>query len=141
MKSLEIIDAGASINMEEIMRFEELNEFVLPAYLRDFFLKYNGAETKEAVYKEKYIVNNFLPLKKGRNASVEQILPAVRSLEEGINRSDLIPFAIDPGGRPFYVSIAGEDEGAVFFDRMGLGYKVQVVRIADSFSAFINELI
>ena len=140
MKQLNKISNGTPLNFETLLDFQMNNSLTLPGYLIDFFINYNGSETKECLFDTKYIVNNFLPLLKERNASVELILPALTNPDEGICRKDLIPFAIDPGGRPFYVSIGVLDNGSVFIDRIGMGHKTPLLKIADSFEEFINGL-
>ena len=74
-----------------------------------------------------------------RNASIELILPAVKD-PEVIGRNDLIPFGIDPGGRPFYFSVGESDNGCVFYDVWGLGSEEPIRKIADSFEEFIDGL-
>lgn len=68
------------------------------------------------------------------------ILPVVRDVEEGVGRNDLIPFAIDPGGRLFYVSIGESDNGCVYYDVIGLVAEGPVRKIADSLETFISNL-
>lgn len=142
MRHLTIESSFIPLNKDEIEHFELANNIVLPNYLKDFFEKYNGASTKEYLYNNNaaYIINSFLPLLKNRNASVELILPAVQNEDEGIGRKDLIPFATDPGGRPFYVSIGSNDEGVIYYDLAGLGDNEPLRKIADSFEDFINSL-
>jgi hypothetical protein len=130
------------ISKEDILLVERKFSIVLPEYLRTFFLKYNGARTKEYRFHNEvdYLVSSFLPLLENRNASVELILPAIRDEEEGIGRYDLIPFATDPGGRPFYVAIGGDDIGVVYYDLIGLAFNEPLRKIADSFEEFIDGL-
>ncbi|KUJ60596.1 hypothetical protein AR687_17650 [Flavobacteriaceae bacterium CRH] len=142
MRHLTIESSFIPVNKDKIERFELANNIVLPNYLKDFFVKYNGASIKEYIYNNNvdYIINSFLPLLKNRNASVELILPAVQDEDEGIGRNDLIPFATDPGGRPFYVSIGSNDEGVIYYDLVGLGDDEPLRQIANSFEEFINGL-
>jgi hypothetical protein len=140
MKKLTLLCDIIPIDKIVIHNFQRLFFIKFPNYFVAFLLDYNGADTKECVFIDKYIVNNFLPLLKNRNASIELILPAVRSKEEEISRDDLIPFAIDPGGRPYYFSIGEEDYGNVYIDRMGAGHKNPLLKIAESFEEFINGL-
>ncbi|CAM3139271.1 SMI1/KNR4 family protein [Flavobacterium frigoris] len=139
MRHLTIDSSFIPLNKDEIELFELANNVVLPNYLKDFFVKYNGAKILEAFYGDQYYIS-FLPLLKNRNASVELILPAVRDEEEGIGRNDLIPFATDPGGRPFYVSIGSNDEGVIYYDLVGLGDDEPLRKITNSFEEFINGL-
>lgn len=143
MKQLAIISNSIKLSDKEIDFFELKYKIHFPSFFVDFLREYNGAETEEHIYSSdniKYVVNNFLPLLENRNASIEQILPVVRDEEEDIGRSDLIPFAIDPGGRPYYVSIGNNDYSSVYIDRIGMGYSNPLLKIADSFEEFINGL-
>ena len=142
MRELTIEQLFVNISKEDILLFEKNFSIVLPEYLRTFFLKYNGARTKEYKFHNEvdYLVSSFLPLLENRNASVELILPAIRDEEEGIGRYDLIPFATDPGGRPFYVAIGGDDVGVVYYDLIGFASNEPLRKIASSFEEFIDGL-
>ena len=139
MKQLNIKRGYIQIEIDEINLFQIRNKLVLPSFFIEFLLKYNGAKINENCYRDEYIISNFLPLLINRNASIELILPAVRDKED-IGRDDLIPFAVDPGGRPYYLSIAGNDNGNVYIDRMGAGYENPLLKIAETFEEFINGL-
>jgi hypothetical protein len=139
MKELTILESGVPLSPELINKFQSDYAIAFPQYLVCFFLKYNGSEVKESSFKDKYVINNILPLLLGRNASVELILPALRNPSEGIRREDLIPFAIDPGGRPFYVSINDKDRG-VYIDRMSTGHPMPILKISEDFDEFIDGL-
>ena len=142
MKKLTIEDFFVPITEKDIKLFEKRNNLVLPNYLADFFLNYNGTTTKECIYscKVDYIVNSFLPLLKNKITSVENFLLWIRDEEFLIKRFDLIPFATDPGNHPFLVSIGGEDEGVVYFSIVGFGEDEPLRKLADSFEEFINGL-
>ena len=140
MKELSIIGQVFPITSEDIIAFQNEHAITLPSFLVDFFLKYNGAETTQYKFRNKYVVNNFLPMQKNRNASVALIFPTVLDKEEGFGRKDLIPFAIDPGGRPYYVSIGDRDNGHVYLDRMYMGDDNALQKIADTFDEFIDGL-
>lgn len=142
MKTLTIDGFFINISKDDIHYFETKYKIELPEYLKDFILKYNGTSTNECVFttNTNYIVNSFLPLLENRNASVELMIPIIRSEEEGFGRFDLIPFATDPGGRPFLVSIGREDEGTVYYSIIGFGENEPLRKIAYSFEEFINGL-
>jgi len=143
MKKLTIERLFKPITEHDIVSFQSRNNITLPPYLQDFFIHYNGASTKEHRFFNdiSYLVTAFIPLIKNEfDTSVEDILPAIRDEEEGIGRSDLIPFGTDPGGRPFYVSIGSKDYGNVYYDLVGLGESQPLRKIANSFEEFINGL-
>jgi hypothetical protein len=129
-----------TINEYEIDLFENNNNIVMPKYLKEFFLKYNGTKITESFYKQQYYISNFLSLFSNDNiASVEDFLPWIRDEEFCIGRYDIVPFAIDPGGTPFLVSIGGLDEGVVYYSAVGLDEN-PLRKLADSFEEFINGL-
>ena len=139
MKNLIIEDSFVPITKREIEIFEINNKIILPLYLKDFFLKYNGASIKEYLYSG-YIINSFLPLLKMEyRSSVEDFLPWIQNPEFLVGRYDIIPFTIDPGGIPCLVSIGGEDEGVVYYSAVGLDEK-PLRKLANSFEEFINGL-
>lgn len=131
---------GVGTSSDEISEFEKKYDVIFPEYLKVFLLTYGGTISEENKYGTQYTVNVFLPLLENRNASIEMILPVVRDEEEGAGRNDLIPFATDPGGRPFYVSIGKNDYGYVYYDVIGMVADAPVRTIADSFEEFINGL-
>jgi hypothetical protein len=142
MKNLIIEDFFVPITETEIEQFENNNNVIMPNYLKDFFLKYNGASVTEYMYfnEVNYVVNSFLPLLKSKITSVENFLTWIRDPEFCIGRNDLIPFATDPGNHPFLVSIGGDDEGVVYFSIVGFGEDNPLRKLADSFEEFINGL-
>ncbi|MCS3799150.1 SMI1/KNR4 family protein [Niastella sp. OAS944] len=131
---------GVSTSSDEISAFEKKYDIIFPEYLKAFLLTYGGTTTEEHKYLDQYTVNDFLPLQENRNASIEMILPVVRDEEEGAGRNDLIPFATDPGGRSFYVSIGESDNGCIYYDVIGMVSAEPVRKIANSFEEFINSL-
>jgi hypothetical protein len=142
MRELTRLRRFRPITQEDIEAFEKKN-LLMPNYLREFFKKYNGAKIKENFHKSangNYIVSILPLLKDDLNTSVEDLLPFVNDFELGIGRKDLIPFAIDPGGRPFLVSTGNNDNGKVYYSIVGLGFSEPLRKIADSFEEFINGL-
>ncbi len=131
---------GVATSTDEISEFEKKYHVIFPDYLKSFLLTYGGTNIEEDKYLTQYTVSSFLPLLENRNASIEMILPVVRDVEEGVGRNDLIPFATDPGGRPFYVSTGESDNGCVYYDVIGMVADGPVRKIADSFEEFINNL-
>ena len=140
MRKLIIKQFFTEVSDAEIAEFEAMNDIVFPEFFKAFIKDYNGSKVYENCFQGKYIISNFLPLKKNRNASIELIMPAIKSEEEGIGRDDLIPFAIDPGGRPYLFSVGKNDFGQVYIDRMSAGYQDPLLKIADSFEQFIQGL-
>ena len=141
MKTLQIKYILNENNANDESFFEAIS---IPDNIKQFILKYGGSKVAQNCFTSNnsyYIVSLILPIKKCNNPSIELILPAVQDESEGINRKDLIPFAIDPGGNPFYVSIGGEDYGAVYIDTItSRGYEEPILKIADSFEEFIDGL-
>jgi len=140
MKDLKITNQVVPVDSKTILEFQIKYSIAFPDYFSGFLLKYNGADTYYCVFKNKYVVNNFLPLLVCRNTSIELILEMMRKNNDDIHRNDLIPFAIDPGGRPYYFSVGDNDYGMIYINRVGLGDSNPVLKIADSFETFINEL-
>jgi hypothetical protein len=138
MKYLTIKSTFMPINEDEFELFERKNNILMPDYLKEFFTKYNGAEVNESFYGSHYL--EILPLFQNKYASsVEDFLPWIRDPEFKVGRNDLIPFAIDPGGIAFLVSIGGDDEGVVYYSAVGLDEN-PLRKLANSFEEFINEL-
>lgn len=129
---------------QEDMLFFEANNLRLNGNQRQFVLDYGGKKVRENCYifeDNYYIVSMLLPVKICNNPSIESILPIIRDTEEGIGREDLLPFAIDPGGNPFYISIVASDYGNVYIDTLNSrGFAEPILKIANSFEEFINGL-
>lgn len=140
MKKLTVKRKLNEVTEVDVAKFQKDEGLTLPAFLIEFFLSYGGAKVVENIYKGEYVTSFFLPLYSSINPSAALILPAVRDPEEGVGRFDIIPFAIDSGGSPFYVSIGEYDYTKVYFYRLWSGEENALLAIADSFEEFINGL-
>lgn len=134
---MKILEREQLISEQELLEFEE--QFVqggLPSDYKEFILLNNGGVPELPYFiagdGESYSVYNFYSIKFGEDL-IEETLDDWREHIEFPNH--LIPFAYDGGGFPFCLNL---EDGSVTFVSMedGLNY----IRLADSFSAFINAL-
>lgn len=142
MKKLTIKYPASSVTREEIANFEKKYNIIFPDFYIEFLLVYNGVNTEEYLYTKgetSYPVNNFLPLSSGINASIELAFPFVTD-PEFYDRNDMIPFAFDPGGKPYFLAIGETNYREVYYGVLGLNEEETVRKIADSFEEFINGL-
>lgn len=143
MKILHIKYSLNEVKSDDLSFFSSI-PITVPSNIKQFIFDYGGRKLLENCFitnSSYYIVSMFLPIKKCNNASIELILPAVQDEQEGIGRNDLIPFAIDPGGNPFYVSIGEGDYGNVYIDTItSRGFEEPILKIANSFEEFIDGL-
>lgn len=137
MKNLSITYSGNKSSNEDIKDFEQKNKIKLPSNFLELFEEYEGCAAKEDTYQDKYTVQVFLPLKSKRNPSIEKIFDVY--LEEN-NTDQWLPFATDPGGWVFCMSLAEDTYGQIFVDRFGLGEENPFEFIAASLEEFINGL-
>lgn len=142
MKKLTIITPATNVTETEISDFEKKYNITFPGFFKEFLLLHNGAGTEEHLYQKgesTYVINNFLPLLICRNSSMELALPIVRD-PEFYDRNDMLPFAFDPGGIPYFLAIGESNYGEVYYGVLGLGEKETVRKIAPTFVEFINGL-
>lgn len=143
MKALHIKYSLNEVKSDDLSFFSSI-PITVPSNIKQFIFDYGGSKLLENCFITNgsyYIVSMILPIKKCNNASIELILPAVQDEEEGIGRNDLIPFAIDPGGNPFYVSIGESDYGNVYIDTItSRGFEEPILKIATSFEEFVDSL-
>lgn len=137
MKKLTTVSKLITIMKDEIDRFEVEMQISFPDYFKEFLLQYNGVDTKEVLFGDRYWVQNFLPLKSELNASIEKVL---EGMEVNYNRREWIPFAIDPGGWVYSISLNNDTKGQVWLDRFDSGEEFPFEYVALSFEDFINGL-
>lgn len=79
--------------------------------MREHYLMYNGGYPKKPVFTDKngeeYIVDWFIPVRRGKGRSIEKTLELLRE-DDGVIPEWLIPFADEDGGEISSVS-ASED--------------------------------
>lgn len=142
MKKLNIKFTFTNVEDEDF-DFLISNGLTINEDIKQFLKNYGGKKIVENCFsfgETYYIISMVLPIKINQNPSIELILPALRDIDEGIGRNDLVPFGIDPGGNPFYVSIGKLDYSNVYLDRMSSGYDSPILKIADTFEQFIEGL-
>ena len=137
MRDLTIIYSGKQSEKTQIERFQKLNEIDIPGYFIEFFIRYEGCRVKENTFQDKYTLTRFLNLSSDRNASIEKIFSTYVE-EECVKH--WLPFAIDPGGWVFCLSLEQNTYGQVFVDRFDLGEENSFAFVAPSLEAFIDGL-
>ena len=137
MKNLTIENQISETKEEEIIIFFKEKDIKVPDNYIGLISKYGGARINENYYKDKYCIQNILPLYSKRNASIEKIIETY--LEEE-NTENWLPFAIDPGGWVFVISLYKDTYGQIFIDRFDSGEENPFVFVTDSLDEFINGL-
>jgi hypothetical protein len=59
---------------------------------------------------------------------------------EFYDRNDMLSFAFDPGGIPYFIAIGESIYGEVYYGVLGLGEKETIRKIAPAFKELINGL-
>lgn len=139
MKTLTITCQESVPTLQDVKDFQETFNLELPDHFVQFLLQYAGASTKECIHKGSNVVSDFLPFHSAHNSYIALYMPYIRNPEYH-GRNDLVPFAVDPGGKPFFFSMGKEDYGVIYADRMGVGFNPPVSRLADSLEEFIDAL-
>ncbi len=127
-----------SIKKEDIDIFEKKHNVSFTEKFINFLITYKGGRTKERIFfhnEIEYSISSFLTLSNDKNDCIEKIYLATKMSDEdgGLDRSDLIPFATDGGGNPFYLSL----QGSVFYCRL---WSNKLTKLTDSFEEFIDGL-
>lgn len=98
-----ILDASGKAKQEDLDRIEKKFHVKIPAEVRKHYLMYNGGYPKKPVFTDKngeeYIVDWFIPVRRGKGRSIEKTLGFLRE-DDGVIPEWLIPFADEDGGEP-----------------------------------------
>ena len=99
---------------EDFLRLEGILGTKLPEELRELYMSHNGGYPDLCLFTSstgiEYVLQEYLPIGSNDEMSVEWTLAE----HEGFPRN-LFPFAIDPGGNIFCLSMRSVDRGAVLF--------------------------
>lgn len=139
MRQLTILENRRHIrSKEEILNFEKQYGINFPEYFVDFIFKYEGCSIKEYVYKDDrdnevwYAINQVLYLKNNaKSFSIEDYLAS--SADDDFK---WLPFANDPGGWLFLISISSHSLGEVW--KLSLDGEMKLVAL--DFIKFIDGL-
>jgi hypothetical protein len=131
-KQYEVIDAT---NDDNIL----LDKIILNTSLKDFkqfVIKYQSAKVYEIIFFDKknemWILNAFF--------NMQEMIQLFDELKNAHNRN-VFPFAFDPGGWHFCLSLDESDFGAIIVNRWTDHLpEEQFLKIADSLEEFINGL-
>ena len=116
---IQTLHPECSISQKDIMDLEEEYKISIPAALKEFYLKYNGADIflcrffPENSQVEMVEVHTIYPIKYTpyeKGAILERVLNSDRM--DGFIPSELIPFAQDRGGNRCYCD---KNSGKVYF--------------------------
>lgn len=136
MKTLTKTLNGPRLDESTLESFELKHEIRFPDSLRYFFIHHNGSSFEEYSFKGKHSINTFLPLL----IDFESFESSLSFVNEDFDDYRFIPFAIDPGGWAFCVSIISQEYGKVYLYRFDSGEDDPFLLIANSFEEFIDGL-
>lgn len=146
MRSLKITQSTKECKLYDFVRLEQEFDIQLPEDFKIFMLRYGGTSIYENWVKNTtWYIDWFLPPYDTDNVGMSMIIPMLRDYDEEDDfynrRYDLIPFAFELSQRYFYLSIGKEDFGIVYLSTFSDEEdKVILLKVADSFEAFINNL-
>jgi len=138
-----IVNTKREIYDDDISKVELKFNFTYPNDIRNHFLQYNGGEPLMYIFVDQdgdeFIVQQFIPIKYGHR-TIDALLNNLRN--ENILPNWLIPFADDPGGDLFCISLSQETYGQIFI------WEHEVIDndenpayfISESLEQFINSL-
>jgi cell wall assembly regulator SMI1 len=133
------LNTNQAITLEEVEEFETSFNITLPQAYKEHLLKHNGG------YPEKALLNasdfdtsiaSFYSLKYGNNTLEDTI--NTWQIIENVLPKHLLPFADDPGGNAFCISLANEDYGKIYIWYHDVGGRQ--VYLVDSFEQFMQAL-
>jgi len=142
MKDLKITHRNKNeINDDLILEFELKYNIKFPEYLIEFLKKYSGCTTVEDTYINPnfnifYTVSYFCELYSDYN-------PSIQKLTEGnkfYHYENWIPFATDPGGWVFNISISQNNMGEIWINKFDSSEENPFEFVAPSFENFIDGL-
>jgi len=136
MKDLTKTYQAIPLNRGEIEEFELNTQSKLPLEFKKFIENYQDSKIKEILFfdenQELWILNAFLSFKESAELYKE--------FEKNLKRN-MLPFAYDPGGWHFCLSLEEKDFGAIIVNRWTDHLpEEQFLKIANSFEEFIDGL-
>lgn len=128
-----------AISNEIIQKIEQKFDVTFPQPLVEFYLQYNGIECYLSQYIKEdtfYQVQDFFPI----HCSFTHSLPVVETLIEwdrmdGFVPTNMIPFAVDPGGDSYYCDSTSGGIYIIRSDEID-----DPIKICNTFTEFLSEL-
>ncbi len=142
----EILDTERSLSGTDVREIELTFDMSLPTSVRSHYLAFNGGRPSRNLFKkngEYFQIHEFLPMKYGRKGC--RFEDTYRDLVIGTPQfpKHLVPFAIDPGGDYYCVSVRSNEVGFVYcymhdyFDDPARS----LVFMAPSITEFVNGMV
>ncbi|UYZ61406.1 SMI1/KNR4 family protein [Hymenobacter weizhouensis] len=157
MNEIQFVRSAEPATLVILQAIEEQYGFILPDDYKAHILHHNGGFPNRNIFLgedgRRYIVNKFKPVGGGKG-SFER---GLESLSDQLH-PDLVPFANDPGGDQFCLSLGPEDYGNVYYishesyvppafledeelEAQPRDYGQGVYLLAPSFTAFLEGLV
>jgi len=141
MRRVTVIKGEKLETIEELRKFEDLNNIKLPQQFISFYTNQNPIIIEES----DFIVENrepydivFFPF--SNESSEWTIQKSFNNLNEDFFESKYLSFGSDSGGWQYVISIQESDFGKVYFCRMDEDLEDALTLLANSFEEFINGL-
>lgn len=140
MKILNHIIKCPVATLDEITDFSTTNNIEIPIDFINFLTSQNAVSTVEKIFAlneyKVFYVHDFYPL----GNCVKSTLQLAYSTLKHYFEERYLPFACDPGGWQFIISIQKDDFGSVYFCRMDETLDSALTFLSASFSSFIDRL-
>jgi hypothetical protein len=136
MKTLTKIYSPERLHENEFLDFEKHFSVKLTPEIRDFISDYHGSKVKEILFvdskQELWVLNSFF--------SFREAIDLAGEFSKTYNRK-LMPFAYDPGGWHFCISLEEGEYNVVYINRWTDHLpEEQFLKIANSLEEFIDSL-
>lgn len=140
MRTLSFRRNAGNIDLPQIDEIEKKYSIRLPPDYKDFLVRYNGIYSNEDTFvkgENIYTVQGFYPI--GHSESYTGLDTAI-SISKEFLPMHMVPFAYNPGGNYFLLSVGSDDYGKVYFHFSDAepGYEFEL--LANDFTEFINTL-
>lgn len=142
----EILNAGPTVNEQELARAEKILGRPLPPLFRTFLLRNNGGYPREGLFSlgkkgGASVVQTFLRIQEGHR---DDIRKRAASLADRLPQW-LLPIGYDPGGNPICIAAAGPQTGAIFFwdhesEADGQPSDEAAIHVASNLEGFLSSL-
>ena len=114
---------GSPLAPADLDEIEQRFGFKFPHVFREHYLSYNGGNPDKNRFvgeNGRYIVHDFLPIKGSPLGTLDTLETTIQCLkiDRQLIPTQLVPFAVDPGGDYYCFSLRPDEVGAIYLFRM-----------------------
>ncbi|MFO0942515.1 MAG: SMI1/KNR4 family protein [Pirellulales bacterium] len=141
-----VVKVGPKVSEKDLQVVEETIKTKIPNQLRDHVLYYNGGQpipNSISVEDERFEIHEFIEFKSKNGSALVDCMRNLHMQDTPFFPEHLLPFARDPGGDYFCISLRKKDLGSIW--KFNMDYydnpKRNVTRLFSSFNEFLEAFV